>query len=333
MMNYIGIDVSKAKLDLALLDGTGKVLEQTVVKNTAQAIRGRLNRWEREHGLSREHSLACFEPTGSYSDTLMRTLVEAQVPAWRVHPLELKQRMGMVRGKNDKVDAVRMADHAMRFHDKKRLVGPGTLVVMELKQLLSFRRRLVVDHQRHQAYRSEVYPNVAKDLRSDFNAYSGRRLSQLKTMTKKIDAQIKALILADPLMADQYRLLLTVDRVGPVLAAQLLASTEAFTRMRDPRKLACHAGVSPHEHTSGSSIHGKARVSHKADKRLKHALHMAVLGVAQGRGELGAYYKRMVAAGKSPRSVFNAVRNKVIHRVCAVIKRGTPYQEREPLSA
>jgi transposase len=333
MMNYIGIDVSKAKLDLALLDGTGKVLEQIVVKNTAQAIRGRLNRWEREHGLSREQSLACFEPTGSYSDTLMRTLVEAHVPAWRVHPLELKQRMGMVRGKNDKVDAVRMADHAMRFHDKKRLVGPGALAVMELKQLLSFRRRLVVDQQRHQAYRSEVYPNVAKDLRSDFNAYSGRRLSQLKTMTKKIDTQIKALILADPIMADQYRLLLTVDRVGPVLAAQLLASTEAFTRMRDPRKLACHAGVAPHEHTSGSSIHGKTRVSHKADKRLKHALHMAVLGVAKGRGELGAYYKRMVAAGKSPRSVFNAVRNKVIHRVCAVIKRGTPYQEREPLSA
>jgi transposase len=333
MMNYIGIDVSKAKLDLALLDGTGKVLEQIVVKNTAQAIRGRLNRWEREHGLSREQSLACFEPTGSYSDTLMRTLVEAHVPAWRVHPLELKQRMGMVRGKNDKVDAVRMADHAMRFHDKKRLVGTGTLVVMELKQLLSFRRRLVVDQQRHQAYKSEVYPNVAKDLRSDFNAYSGRRLSQLKTMTKKIDTQIKALILADPIMADQYRLLLTVDRVGPVLAAQLLASTEAFTRMRDPRKLACHAGVAPHEHTSGSSIHGKTRVSHKADKRLKHALHMAVLGVAKGRGELGAYYKRMVAAGKSPRSVFNAVRNKVIHRVCAVIKRGTPYQEREPLSA
>lgn len=98
VMNYIGIDVSKAKLDLALLDGTGKVLEQTVVKNTAQAIRGRLCRWEREYGLSREHSLACFEPTGSYSDTLMRTLVEAEVPAWRVHPLELKQRMGMVRG-------------------------------------------------------------------------------------------------------------------------------------------------------------------------------------------------------------------------------------------
>jgi len=331
-MIYIGIDVSKAKLDLALLDGTGKVLEQAVVKNTSQAILGRLSHWEQAHGLSREQSLACFEPTGSYSDTLMRTLVEAQVPAWRIHPLELKQRMGMVRGKNDKVDAVRMADHARRYHDQKRLVGPGTLAVLELKQLLAFRRRLVVDQQRHQVYKSDVYPYVSKDLRTDFAAYSGRRLSQVKAMLKKIDVQVKALIIADPVMAKQYRLLLTVERVGPVLAAYLLATTEAFTRISDPRKLACHAGVSPHEHTSGSSIHSKARVSHQADKRLKHALHMAVLGVAQGRGELGAYYKRKVAEGKSPRSVFNAVRNKVIHRVCAVIKRGTPFMEREPVS-
>lgn len=226
-----------------------------------------------------------------------------------------------------------MADHAMRFHDKKRLVGPGTLAVMELKQLLSFRRRLVVDQQRHQAYKSEVYPHVGKDLRTDLSAYSSRRLTQLKTMIKRTDAQIKAMVLADPVMAKQYQLLLTVERVGPVLAAHFLAATEAFTRLCAPRKLACHAGVSPHEHSSGSSIHGKARVSHKADKRLKHALHMAVLGVAQGRGELGDYYKRKVAAGKSPRNVFNAVRNKVIHRVCAVIKRGTPFLKRQPVTA
>lgn len=332
-MNYIGIDVSKAKLDLALLDGTGKVLDQTVVGNTAQAIRRRISHWEHEYGLDREQSLACFEPTGSYSDTLMRTLVDARVPAWRVHPLELKQRMGMVRDKNDKVDALRLADHAMRFQDKKRLVGTGTLAVMELKQLLSFRGRLVTDQQRHKIYNSEVYPHVAKELRAVFSTYSRRRLSEIQAMIKKVDARIKATIMADPIMGGQYRLLLTVERVGPVLAAHLLAATEAFTRMRDPRKLACHAGVSPHGHRSGSSIHGKDHVSHKADKSLKHALHMAVLGAAQGHGELGAYYMRKIAEGKSPGCVFNAVRNKVIHRVCAVINRGTPYQRREPVPA
>jgi transposase len=332
VMNYIGIDVSKAKLDLALLDGTGKVLEQAVVKNTAQAIRGSLHRWEREHGLERSLCLACFEPTGSYSDTLMRTLVEAKVPAWRVHPIELKQRMGMVRGKNDKVDALRLADHAMRYHDKKRLVGFGALMVMELKHLMAFRRRLVVDHQRHQSYKGEVYPYVTRGLQTQFSEYSNGRLLNAGAMIKEIDALIKAHILAHPVMAKQYRLLLSVERVGAVLAAHLLAATEAFTRMCDPRKLACHAGVAPHEHTSGSSIYGKARVSHKADKKLKTALHMAVLGVTQGRGELGAYYKRKIAEGKSPNKVLNAVRNKVIHRACAVIKRGTPYKKRELVS-
>jgi transposase len=332
VMNYIGIDVSKAKLDLALLDGTGKVLKQAVVKNTAQAIRGNLQRWEHEFGLDRSECLACFEPTGSYSDTLMRTLLEAGVPAWKVHPMELKQRMGMVRGKNDKVDALRIADHAMRYYDKKRLVGHGALMVMQLKHMLAYRRRLVVDHQRHQSYKSEVYPYVTQGLRSQFSEYSSGRLSQMAVMIKELDVLIKSHILAHPVMSTQYRLLLGVERIGHVLAMHLIAATEAFTRMCVPRELACHAGVAPHEHTSGSSIHGKARVSHKADKKLKTALHMAVLGVTQGRGELGAYYMRKVAEGKSPSLVLNAVCNKVIHRACAVIKRGTPFIKRTPAS-
>ena len=72
-------------------------------------------------------------------------------------------------------------------------------------------------------------------------------------------------------------------------------------------------------------MQAKARVSHHADKGLKAKLHMAALSAAKGRGELGAFYKRKVAEGKNPMSVLNAVRNKIIHRVCAVIQRGTPY--------
>ena len=332
-MKYIGIDVSKAKLDLALLDGGGKALEQVVVKNTAKAITGKLHRWKHQHDLSITDCLVCFEPTGHYSNTVLRTLVGAEVPTWMAHPLEIKQRMGMVRGKNDKVDALRIADYAMRHQDKKRLAGPGTVAVLELKQLLAFRMRLVVDSSRHKVFNTDLYPSMGEELREHFSAYSRRRIAQVKRMIAKVDALINALIMADPIMHRQYELLLTVERVGPVLAAALIAATERFSRMTHARQLACHAGVAPHDHSSGSSIHGRARVSHHADKSLKSLLHISVLGTASGKGELGAYYKRKVAEGKNAMSVLNAIRNKVIRRVCAVIQRGTPYELRQPATA
>jgi hypothetical protein len=132
----------------------------------------------------------------------------------------------------------------------------------------------------------------------------------------------------DPIMKKQYELLLSIPRVGPVLAAYLLAATELFTRMWNGRQLACHAGVAPHEHTSGSSIRGRSRVSHHADKRLKSLLHMSALGMIQCDNELAVYYRRKLAEGKHPMSVLNAVRCKILLRVCAVIREGRPYEHR-----
>ena len=330
-MKYIGIDVSKAKLDLALLDAGGNVLEQVVVRNTPKALHGRLTRWMRQRGLAPDDCLACFEPTGHYSYNVLRTLLDLRVPAWMAHPLEIKQRMGMVRGKNDAVDALRIADYAMRHQDKQRLSGADTLAVLELKHLLAFRRRLVADAVRHKVYNNDLYPCMSDALRKHFSPYSNRRIKQAKNMVAKVDRLILDLIKSDPIMARQHELLLSVDLVGPALAAHLIAATERFTRMTGPRQLACHSGVAPHQHISGSSIHTRDRVSHHADKTLKAALHMSALGATRGVGELCAYYQRKVAEGKNPMSVLNAVRGKIIHRVCAVIKRGTPYQERQPI--
>lgn len=332
-MHYIGIDVSKVKLDFALLDGHGKVVGQAEVKNNSMGVRALMKRWKREAGVDNTDSLACLEPTGCYSDQALTTLLDLKVPTWMAHPLEIKQRMGMVRGKNDRIDAVRIADFAMRHQDKKREATSTTLAVIELKQLLAFRDRLVVDGRRHSVYNSEVHPRVAKPFRKVFKAYSAKCTHRIKGMVKTVDAMIKDHIARDPVMHHQYELLLSVERVGPVLAAHLLAATELFTRMQQGRQLACHAGVAPHDHTSGSSIRGRARVSHHADKRLKSLLHMAAIGVLQQDTELRAYYQRKLAEGKNAMSVLNAVRNKLVHRICAVIKRGTPYQIRPAIKA
>ncbi|SFE44289.1 transposase, partial [Spirosoma endophyticum] len=94
-----------------------------------------------------------------------------------------------------------------------------------------------------------------------------------------------------------------------------------------PKKLACHAGVAPFEHSSGSSVRGKTRVNHHARKSLKTLLHMAAMSALQVKGELQDYYQRKVADGKNKMLVINALRNKLIHRVYAVVKRGKKYDK------
>lgn len=252
------------------------------------------------------------------------------MPAWAAHPMDIRQSMGMVRGKNDRIDAVRNADFAMRHLDKQRKASSTTVAMLELKQLLAFRDRLVADGAKHKVFNGDLNKCVAQPLRKTFREYSAKRVKDSKAMVKKVDLMIVRHIGQDPVMKGQYDLLLSIPRVGPVLAAHLLAATELFTRIWKGRQLACHAGVAPHEHTSGSSVRGRSRVSHHADKRLKSLLHMAALGVIQCDNELSAYYRRKVAEGKHPMSVLNAIRCKLILRVCAVIREGRPYEARNP---
>lgn len=108
----------------------------------------------------------------------------------------------------------------------------------------------------------------------------------------------------------------------------MIAYTDGFHRFTDPRELACHAGVAPFERSSGSSVRGRTQVSHQANKTLKTLLHMAALANVQRAGELQVYFRRKVEEGKKPILVVNAIRNKIVHRVCAVIRNSKPYELR-----
>ncbi|WP_246082180.1 IS110 family transposase [Spirosoma lacussanchae] len=109
-------------------------------------------------------------------------------------------------------------------------------------------------------------------------------------------------------------------------------ATDEFKNFAEPKKLACHAGVAPFEHSSGSSIRGRSRVNQHARKRLKFLFHLAAMSAIRVKGELQTYYQRKVAEGKNKMSILNAVRNKLIHRICAVVKRKQKYDIFYPLS-
>jgi len=114
--------------------------------------------------------------------------------------------------------------------------------------------------------------------------------------------------------------------VGKVVSWMMLAKTEGFTLINNPRKMACYCGVVPFDHQSGTSIRQKPRVSLYADKGIKSVLHLAAMSAIRLDNDLRTYYRRKVEEGKNKMSVLNAIRNKIIHRVFAVIKTQNRYK-------
>ncbi|HRU60950.1 MAG TPA: transposase [Bacteroidia bacterium] len=98
-----------------------------------------------------------------------------------------------------------------------------------------------------------------------------------------------------------------------------------FNKIIDAKKYACHAGVAPFEHTSGTSLKGKSRVSHLADKEMKTMFHLASLSSISRSGEFKDYFDRRVKEGKNKMLVINAIRNKLIHRIFACVKEKRNY--------
>ena len=136
-----------------------------------------------------------------------------------------------------------------------------------------------------------------------------------------VEKEMKALISSDEKMNGFFRLIVSVKGVGLILAANFLVITNCFKGFTGSRKFACYAGIAPFEHQSGTSLKMKSRVSHYANKRLKTLLNLSAGSAIQADAELKAYYQRRLANGKSKMSTLNIVRNKIVHRVFAVVKR------------
>lgn len=331
MKHWMGIDVSRGTLEVALLDDLGTRLGTASVKNEHKAVTSLLKRWTNELNLEHEHLMICLEPTSHYSNGLLRWLVEAGMRVWLAHPSDIQHSIGSTRGKSDRADALRIADYARRFQDKATLYTPDRLKYTGLRQLITRRNQLVRDRVKHQKQLADLNRFAEEHLQAVFARLDKRQLRLLEKLIAQVDQMILEAIKAEPELHRLYKLILTVPGVGPVLAANLLAITEGFTRFKKARALSCHAGAAPYEHSSGTSVRGRTRVSPKANQGLKALLHISALGTITRDGELKDYWLRKLAEGKHKMSILNALRNKIIHRVCSVVDRGEPYTVEYPL--
>lgn len=324
IMNYqwfIGLDVSKSKLDVVVMNPSAVVVMGEEVANTKKELNKFLRKLRKS---CNGPALFCLEATGGYSNEAVRVLYQAKEDVWVANGADVKSSIGLQRGKNDSVDAKRIADFARRHNDRKRLVTASFIRTMALRDLVSMRDYFVKERS-SLLKRNQQIELGASELRSFAKQVHQRAILQVSTHIKLIDQKITEFIENSGDMRQQFMLMISVVGIGPIIAASLLAYTHGMTAYNNPRHLASYMGVAPFEHRSGSSIRGRTRVSYKANKGLKKLLHLSALSAIKNDEQIKAYYERKVKEGKHKMAVLNAVRNKIIHRLCAVLDRQTPY--------
>ena len=269
--------------------------------------------------------IICFEHTGLYSMPLAVFLTENQKLFCMVPGLEIKRSLGITRGKSDKIDARVIAEYAYLRREKIKLYQLPSKANLKLKGLLSLRERMVKQRAGYKAAIKEMKAFMStKDNPMLFQAQE-EMISQLNRQIKRIETEIQRVISEDDHLKKLFGLVSSVKGVGLVLGVNFLVYTNCFTAFDTWRKFACYSGIAPFPNQSGTSWKGKNKVHYLANKKLKTLLSSAAAISIQFNPEMRLYYQRRLAEGKSKMSTLNIIRNKIVARVFAVVKRGNPY--------
>lgn len=318
-----GIDISSKTLDICVM--TGDKRSSYVIANEVKAIRKFFSTFK-------ESLLIGMENTGRYNWNLYEVLKDMHHQVFVISPLHLKKSLGLARGKNDKIDAIRIAGFVKKNHTDLPIWKPVPLVIQKLKILLTERNSRVKEKRQLLKQQYDYAGMKHLGLDKELKRYNEQRLKLANKQIALIEKAIGVLINSDQPLKAQAELMRSVPGVGKVLCWMMLAKTSGFRQISEPRKMACYSGVVPFDHSSGTSVRGRSRVSVFADKAIKTILHMAAMSAIRFKNDLKDYYLRKVDEGKNRMSVLNAIRNKIIHRIFAVIKNQNPYQMHLTLS-
>lgn len=322
--SFIGVDVSKNKLDLCVL--IDDELIHLVCKNDPKSIMKTIQNLNK-NGIDLMASLVCAEYTGMYIYSLILVCLDLKIDLWLENAHQIKLRSGLQRGKNDKIDAERIAMYAFRFQDVAVLQEEKDKIIEELKYLVSERDLLITDKSKLGVQIKDQKGHMPELIYKNKGNRFKKIIKTLDTAIQAIEKQMNKLIRSEEKLKKQYDLATSVIGVGPHVATQTIIATRGFKAFHDPRKFACHAGVAPFAYTSGSSQKSRWKVSKRANKKLKQLFHMAALSAIQSEGEIKDYYLRKVEQGKNKMSVINSIRGKIIHRIFAAIRDNKKYNK------
>lgn len=324
-MNYfwfIGIDLGKTSFDASILSNEEQEIAHKQFKNTEEGV-AKMMAWLTSHKVDICKTLFCAENMGKYTSVLALFAVENKLNLSLACPLDIKHSTGLTRGKNDRIDALRIAQYAQR---KWRTLKPYTLpeaTLVKLRNWLNLRNVLIKSKVALENQLLTFMSDVVID--KDIISYSESEIANCKQKISELEKKIESVIDENQQVKRNYTLLKSVIGIGMINAALLLCTTNNFTRFETPRQYASYCGVAPFEHSSGTSVRGKTRTSRIANMEVKTHLTNAAVSAMSADPQLRQYCQRKLAEGKHKASVINAVRFKLIARCFAVVRRQIPF--------
>lgn len=308
-MAVVGIDVSKRSFDVAFqVDGRWKCLK---FANSADGVA----RFQQELG-GQYH--ACMEATGRYGRLLAQSLFEAGHIVSVVNPLRIQRyaESRLRRTKTDKADAILIAEFCDKEHP-----GPWKPLPEEveaLRELVRRREHLLGQRQmeRNRLLAGPCTPGVQASIQ--------RALTFVAQELKVIEADIERTFKTHGTLQRQRELLVSIPGIGNITAAILLAEIGDVREFPKAKSLSAFAGLNPKEHTSGTSVKGRAGIAKMGNPRLRRVLYMAALSAKRKNPVVKDFTERL-ALTKPKKLVHVAAMRKLLHIAYGVLIREKPF--------
>ena len=325
---FIGIDFSKETFDVSVIHPDN--LQSSAYHQFKNCKEGyaELLKWIKTLSkVSFQDWLFCGENTGLYSLGLAQFLIRKNLFIWLENPLQVKQSSGIKREKNDKVDSLEIALYAYRYQDRARAFQLPSKALKSLELLLSFRERLLGNKQTLLVSASEIRRVMSRDATARFiYEQSQKDIERINKEIKEIENRMLKQIESDESLQENYELVSSVKGVALINTVAILVATQNFTRFENSRQFACYAGMAPFGKQSGTSINTRPRVSNLANKKIKVLLTQAAKCAIRHDRNIKQYYQRKLEEGKDKNLITNNIRNKMIHRIFAIVRNKQLYQ-------
>lgn len=315
-MDIVGIDVSKAKFDAALL--IGERVRHGVFSNTEAGFE-QFFVWLARHRPDPAVPLhACMEATGNWGLDLATFLHGQGVRVSVVNPARIKAygASELARNKTDRLDAALTARFC-RAHALSAWVPPAG-ALRELRELVRRCDALKAARVQEMNRRAAGFasPAVAASIKA--------HIDRLDEQIEAVMGEVRRLVASDPVLSTNFALLRSISGIGEVSAVVLLAELPNIAAFK-PKALAAFAGLSPSEHSSGTSIRRPGKISRIGDRRLRGILYMCALSAKRANKALADFVRRMTDAGKPPKVILVAVARKLLVYAHAVIRTQKPF--------
>lgn len=328
---FIGIDVSKESIDVSFVESDFQRQPEYLAQypNSKKGYRSMVRDLKLAlRGASTGQWLFCCETTGAYDKPMCHWLVEHGMHIWRESALQIRQSMGIRRGKNDRADSMSIADYARRHPDKVNLFEIPGKELAALKDLFMYRQTLVdklkgvKNRQKALKSQGDAASMAAKFIRRDTN----NEIKRLERSIADCEKAMKEAICSNEQLERNYEHVKSIKGFGLVVTVALIVFSGNFQNIPTANKMATYCGVASFRSTSGTTVDSRQDVRNLSNLRLKGVLTMAARTAIRHDEAMTQYYQRKIAQGKQHGVAINNVKNKLIHIAYALVRTDQDYQ-------